>query len=193
MDDCSSRRRPAKGLELGTPVVADRISLMEVHPFATCDFDPETYGAAIVPFVGAFVVGRNGITDEEARAWIAEQRELGERGEFYFASTQFLLHGDEAALARRRRGAASAHTRARRRLSPSLGLAVPPTSPREPASGLVSGVALGTGNRARPDRLRWWPRNSYLAVASLGPQARSHGCIAPTPRHPLLARDEARA
>lgn len=62
---------------------------MEGHPFATFDFDPETYGAAIVPFVGAFVVGRNGITDEEAEAWIAEQRKLGERGEFYFASTQF--------------------------------------------------------------------------------------------------------
>jgi arsenite methyltransferase len=62
---------------------------MECHPFATFDFDPETYGAAIVPFVGAFVVGRNGITHEDAQAWVAEQRELGERGEFYFAITQF--------------------------------------------------------------------------------------------------------
>lgn len=29
------------------------------------------------------------MTHEQAQAWIAEQRELGERGEFYFASTQF--------------------------------------------------------------------------------------------------------
>jgi SAM-dependent methyltransferase len=61
---------------------------MEAHSFATCEFDPETYGAALVPFVGAFVVGRNGITDEEAQAWVVEQQQLGEHGAFYFASTQ---------------------------------------------------------------------------------------------------------
>jgi arsenite methyltransferase len=59
------------------------------HAFAGIRFDPESYGAAILPGVGAFVAGRNGITDEEARMWVAEQRELGERGEFYFASIQF--------------------------------------------------------------------------------------------------------
>jgi SAM-dependent methyltransferase len=62
---------------------------MEAHPFATCEFDPESYGCVLVPFVGAYVVGRNGITEEEADAWVAEQRNFGERGEFYFASTQF--------------------------------------------------------------------------------------------------------
>jgi arsenite methyltransferase len=61
---------------------------MEAHPFASCEFDPETYGAALVPLAGAFVVGRNGITDEEAQAWVAEQQQLGDRGAFYFASTQ---------------------------------------------------------------------------------------------------------
>ena len=61
---------------------------MQAHPFATCELDPETYGAALVPFAGAFVVGRNGITDEQAQAWLAEQHQLGERGEFYFTSTQ---------------------------------------------------------------------------------------------------------
>jgi arsenite methyltransferase len=61
---------------------------MEAHPFVSCEFDPETYGAALLPFIGAYVVGREGITDEEAQDWLAEQRRLGERGEFYFASTQ---------------------------------------------------------------------------------------------------------
>jgi arsenite methyltransferase len=61
---------------------------MEAHPFVSFDFDPETYGVALIPFIEAFVVGRNGITDEQAQAWTAEQRLLGERGEFYFASTQ---------------------------------------------------------------------------------------------------------
>jgi arsenite methyltransferase len=62
---------------------------MEAHPFASCEFDPDTYGAALIPFVGAFVVGRGGITDEEAQAWVDDQQQLGERGDFYFASTQF--------------------------------------------------------------------------------------------------------
>jgi arsenite methyltransferase len=62
---------------------------MESHPFATAEFDPDTYGAALVPFMGAFVVGRQGIGEEEAQAWVAELERLGERGEFYFALTQF--------------------------------------------------------------------------------------------------------
>jgi SAM-dependent methyltransferase len=65
----------------------DRIG-MEAHPFSTCELDPETYGAALLPLVSAFVVGRNGITEELARAWISEQQQLGKRGEFYFSSTQ---------------------------------------------------------------------------------------------------------
>ena len=61
---------------------------MEAHPFSTSELDPETYGAALLPFVGAFVVGHDGITDEQAQAWLSEQQQLGARGEFYFASTQ---------------------------------------------------------------------------------------------------------
>lgn len=62
---------------------------MDAYAFASVEFDPETYGVALIPFIGKFVAGRNGITDEEAREWAAEQRSLGERGGFYFASTQF--------------------------------------------------------------------------------------------------------
>ena len=62
----------------------------QAHAFATTAFDPETYyGPAILPGIRGFVAGRNGITDEVARAWLAEQRQLGQRGEFYFTSTQF--------------------------------------------------------------------------------------------------------
>ena len=61
---------------------------MEAHAFATSEFDPDGYGPALIPFIGDFVAGRQGIGEEEAQAWVAEQRELGQRGEFYFASTQ---------------------------------------------------------------------------------------------------------
>jgi arsenite methyltransferase len=61
---------------------------MAAHSFATSEFDPETYGVALLPHIGAFVVGRNGITDDEAQAWLTEQQQLGADSEFYFASTQ---------------------------------------------------------------------------------------------------------
>jgi arsenite methyltransferase len=62
---------------------------MTAHPLVTIDFNQDSYGAAVLPFMGAFVAGRQGITEAEAQAWVTEQRELGERGEFYFAIMQF--------------------------------------------------------------------------------------------------------
>ena len=61
---------------------------MHAHPFTTSELDPETYGAAMLPFIGEFVVGRDEITGEDAQRWIHEQQQLGARGEFYFAITQ---------------------------------------------------------------------------------------------------------
>ncbi|MEA2168598.1 MAG: hypothetical protein QOF76_1898, partial [Solirubrobacteraceae bacterium] len=58
--------------------------------FATIEFDAEaSFVAAMIAFIGAFVAGRAGITDDDAAAWVAEQQALGARGEFFFATTQF--------------------------------------------------------------------------------------------------------
>jgi hypothetical protein len=69
---------------------------MQAHPFATSQLDPETYGAAMLPFIGTFVVGREEITDAEAQAWLGEQHDLGARGEFYFACTQVCFTATKA-------------------------------------------------------------------------------------------------
>lgn len=61
----------------------------EGHTFASAELSPDAYGAAIIPLVSEFVGGRRGVTKEEAAAWAAEQRELGERGEFFFGCIQF--------------------------------------------------------------------------------------------------------
>lgn len=61
---------------------------MSAHPLATLGADPDSYGAAIVPFIGAFAAGRAGVREEQAAAWVEEQRRLAERGEFYFACMQ---------------------------------------------------------------------------------------------------------
>lgn len=66
----------------------DRI-LVEGHLFATTELAPQSYAAAILPLIERFVGGREEIGEAEARAWAADQRELAERGEFFFSCTQF--------------------------------------------------------------------------------------------------------
>jgi arsenite methyltransferase len=61
---------------------------MGAHPFVAVDWDPESYGVALMPFIAEFVAGRGGLTEEDGRAWLEEQRALGERGELYFACLQ---------------------------------------------------------------------------------------------------------
>jgi hypothetical protein len=68
---------------------------MEAHPFATAELDPETYGGALVELGGALIVGL-GASEDDVEAWGAEQRDLGERGEFFFSVTQFFFTGKRA-------------------------------------------------------------------------------------------------
>jgi hypothetical protein len=42
-----------------------------------------------MPFIAAYVPGHAGVTEADAAEWVAAQRGLGERGEYYFAVTQF--------------------------------------------------------------------------------------------------------
>jgi ubiquinone/menaquinone biosynthesis C-methylase UbiE len=61
--------------------------VMEGHVFATDEFTPDSYGSALLPLIEDYVATIEG--PDEAAAWAAEQRELGERGAFYFAVIQF--------------------------------------------------------------------------------------------------------
>ena len=63
--------------------------VMDAYAFATTELDPERYGGFLVPFLEQFVIDREAVAVEEARAWADEQRGFAERGEFYFCVTQF--------------------------------------------------------------------------------------------------------
>jgi arsenite methyltransferase len=63
------------------------------HVFATIELMPEAFGGYLVPFIEGFVGGRGTVPGDELKAWGDEQRELGERGEFYFSVTQFCFTG----------------------------------------------------------------------------------------------------
>jgi len=62
---------------------------MDAHAFATTELIPDAYGGSLVPLLKQYVAGQGGINQEEANAWADEQRELGDRGEFFFTVTQF--------------------------------------------------------------------------------------------------------
>jgi ubiquinone/menaquinone biosynthesis C-methylase UbiE len=59
------------------------------HSFATVDYDDESFAVMMLNMAADFVPGRGGVTGDEAAAWLAEQRDLAERGEFFFEGTQF--------------------------------------------------------------------------------------------------------
>jgi arsenite methyltransferase len=61
---------------------------VEGHPFVTNELIDDTYGGFVVPFLEHFVIDAGTAPEAEAHAWADEQRELAERGEFYFAVTQ---------------------------------------------------------------------------------------------------------
>jgi ubiquinone/menaquinone biosynthesis C-methylase UbiE len=62
---------------------------MDAHAFATTQLIPDAYGGSLVALVEQYVAEQGGMTRQEAKAWADEQRELGDRGEFFFAVTQF--------------------------------------------------------------------------------------------------------
>jgi arsenite methyltransferase len=62
---------------------------MDAHAFATTELIPDAYGGSLVPLLEQYVAEQGGMAQEEAKAWADEQRELGDRGEFFFTVTQF--------------------------------------------------------------------------------------------------------
>jgi arsenite methyltransferase len=69
----------------------------QAHAFAATDFSADRLCVVLIPIIEGFVAGRNGISQEEAQAWASEQHRLGERGEFYFASTHFCFRAQNLA------------------------------------------------------------------------------------------------
>jgi len=65
----------------------------EGHSFTTAALDPETYVAALLPLIEGYVAAREEIGPETAAAWATEQRELGDRDEFYVACIQVCFAG----------------------------------------------------------------------------------------------------
>jgi ubiquinone/menaquinone biosynthesis C-methylase UbiE len=56
------------------------------------DYRDDTYSVGLIPLIAAFVAGRRGVTAEDAEAWVADLRSLGERGDYFFCLNQYLFN-----------------------------------------------------------------------------------------------------
>ncbi len=54
-------------------------------------------GKGLLGFMAAFAVGRKGVSQEEADAWLAEFAELGRQGKFFFSLNRYLFVADKFA------------------------------------------------------------------------------------------------
>jgi arsenite methyltransferase len=65
------------------------------HAFVTNELLPDAYGGSVVPLIAQYVAKQEE-AEGEATAWLADQRELGDRGEFFFACIQFCFTATRA-------------------------------------------------------------------------------------------------
>jgi hypothetical protein len=64
-------------------------------------FNPEygenTFGRGALSIMATFVVGRRGVSREEAAGWLAEFAELDREGKFFFSINRYLFVADKLA------------------------------------------------------------------------------------------------
>jgi ubiquinone/menaquinone biosynthesis C-methylase UbiE len=63
----------------------------DVIPMFNPDFHDNTYAKRALGIIASFVIGRRGVSQEEADAWLAEFTELGNQGKFFFSLNRYLF------------------------------------------------------------------------------------------------------
>jgi arsenite methyltransferase len=63
----------------------------DVIPMFNPEYHANTYSHGLLSLMASFVVGRQGVTKEEAAAWAAEFPELGKQGKYFFSLNRYLF------------------------------------------------------------------------------------------------------
>jgi arsenite methyltransferase len=63
----------------------------QVIPLLNTEFNPNTYSYGLMALVAKFVVGRRGVTEGEAAAWLEDFQTLGESGAYFFSLNRYLF------------------------------------------------------------------------------------------------------
>ncbi len=67
------------------------IQQRDVIPMFNPEYHENTFGRGLLRHMASFAVGRKGISQEEADAWLAEFAELGKQGKFFFSLNRYLF------------------------------------------------------------------------------------------------------
>jgi ubiquinone/menaquinone biosynthesis C-methylase UbiE len=67
----------------------------EVIPMFNPEYDPNTFSHGLLALMASFVVGRQGVTKEEAAAWHAEFASLGRQGRYFFSLNRYLFAAEK--------------------------------------------------------------------------------------------------
>jgi arsenite methyltransferase len=69
----------------------------DVIPMFNPEYQENTFAKGALGIMASFAVGRKGVSQEEASAWLAEFADLGKQGEFFFSLNRYLFVADKPA------------------------------------------------------------------------------------------------
>jgi len=68
-----------------------QVTAQRIIPLYNAEFDPNTYSNRIIDLIIPFVVGRRGITHDEAETWARQLRDCGQTGEYFFSLNRYFF------------------------------------------------------------------------------------------------------
>jgi ubiquinone/menaquinone biosynthesis C-methylase UbiE len=71
----------------------------DVIPMFNPEYHDNTYGKRLLGIMASFVVGRKGVSQQHADAWLSEFTELSKQGEFFFSLNRYVFVADKIATA----------------------------------------------------------------------------------------------
>ena len=75
--------------EVGTNLLAPLYTIRAAIPLLNAGYDPNTYSAGLIGFITAFVPGRQGLNERDARDWAEDLKALGD--DYFFSLNRYLF------------------------------------------------------------------------------------------------------
>lgn len=63
----------------------------DVYTVLNAEYHENTYSHGLIDFIKSYVLGKNGVTPEEAKAWADEQWQRGQEGAYFFSLNRYLF------------------------------------------------------------------------------------------------------
>ncbi len=89
-DHCADFHLPPK-LSARLTAAGLRVRRRDIIPVFNPEYDPNTYSNGLISLITAFVPGRNGLTEDDLRAWEEDLQALGRVGQYFFSLNRYLF------------------------------------------------------------------------------------------------------